>query len=361
MTWVRFALLLTCAVPLLLAQDAAPDSAGIKDTHPLKITAVVDSFYSVDLDHSGSGVNQFHNFDLNQGMQLNAAEITLERDGPRFGLRLDTGYGEMFRIMNLPDPWGGPNRYVSQAYFTYKPVRDSGLRLDVGKFYTSMGAEGPETYNNFNYSRSLLYVLGEPYYHFGFRALIAVTKSFTFGAQLVNGCNDVRDNNSGKTVVLTSSLSRKRWGWSQTYMVGPEKPGTNAGPRNSYDSVLTLTPANWAAAYVEALWARERGISVNRWSGLAAAVKFSPAKKWSFSPRLERFNDSTGFNTGTPQHLMEATATVEYQAAKVLVARWEFRRDWSDQATFDRGSVPHASKNQTTFLLGLTYIFKIER
>jgi hypothetical protein len=96
-----------------------------------------------------------------QGFELNAAEWSVERDGDRFGFRLDAGHGEMFRIMNLADGWRGPNRYISQAIFSYKPSAGL-LRLDFGKFYTSAGAEGPETYNNFNYSRSLLFTLGEP-------------------------------------------------------------------------------------------------------------------------------------------------------------------------------------------------------
>jgi hypothetical protein len=97
-----------------------------------------------------------------------------------------TGYGEMFRIMNLADAWHGPNRYISQAIFSCKPLAGS-FRLDFGKFYTSAGAEGPETYNNFNYSRSLLFTLGEPYYHFGLRVTVPLTKFFTAGVQRVNG------------------------------------------------------------------------------------------------------------------------------------------------------------------------------
>jgi hypothetical protein len=221
----------------------------------------------------------------------------------------------------------------------------------------------PETYNNFNYSRSLLFVLGEPYYHFGLRASVPVTKSFSAGVQLVNGCNNVRDNNSGKTVALTSSLTRTKWGWSETYITGPEKPETNKGFRRLYDSVLTVTPAGWLNAYLEALWGMDRRISggKDQWSGIAESAKFSLAKKWSVSERLERFNDSTGFNTGTPQHLAEATITLDYRPASFVIARSEFRRDWSDKSVFERGNAPEAVKNQTTMLVGLIFVIKGER
>jgi hypothetical protein len=128
----------------------------------------------------------------------------VERNGERFAFRLDAGYGQMFRIMNLPDPWHGLNRYISQAVFSYKPLGGA-VRLDFGKSYTNVGAEGPETYLNFNYSRSSLFALGEPYCDFGLRATVPQTNSFTAGDQLVNGWNDLRDNNSSSSSTAPAS------------------------------------------------------------------------------------------------------------------------------------------------------------
>jgi hypothetical protein len=339
------------ALPVLHAQD--PTAPASTET-PLKFTAILDAFYSQDLNHPASGLGGFRNFDWKQGLELNAAEINLERDGPEFGFRLDAGLGEMFRSMNLSDPWGGPNRYISQAFVSYKP-RKNGLRFDFGKFYTSVGAEAAETYNNFNYSRSLLFTLGEPYYHFGFRATIPLTASFSAGVQLVNGWNDVRDNNSGKSVALVSTWTHPKWGWSEVYMTGPEKSGTDPGFRRLYDSVFTVSPNRWANAYVEGLWAMDRRIGggKDQWSGVAGTAKFSLPKNWSLSQRVERFYDSTGFTTGTPQHLTEATNTLDYRPARFLVVRSEFRRDWSDQNVFEKRGSPRASKGPDNSAAGV--------
>jgi hypothetical protein len=38
------------------------------------------------------------------------------------------------------------------------------------------------------------------------------------------------------------------------------------------------------------------------------------------SRRFERFNDSTGFNTGTAQRVLEGTATLDYHPAKLVIA-----------------------------------------
>ena len=75
-----------------------------------------------------------------------------------------------------------------------------GLQLDFGKFVTPMGAEVIETKDNWNYSRSLLFALAIPYYHAGLRATYNFSDKFAASAYLVNGWNDVVDNNHGKTI-----------------------------------------------------------------------------------------------------------------------------------------------------------------
>jgi len=353
-----------CIFAIAASATFAQEDAGAdpNTSTPLRLTGVIDTFYSLDLNHPSNGLSEFRNFDWKQGLQLNAVEVSVEREGPRFGFRVDAGYGETFRIMNLTDPWGGANRYISQAYIGYKPAWN-GLRLDFGKFYTSIGAESAESYRNLSYSQSLLSVLGGPFYHFGLRATIPVTKSFTAGVQLVNGCNDVRDKNSGKTLGLTSTLTRAKWSWSEVYMTGPEKPAINTGYRHLYDSVLTVTPTSRVTGYLEFLWAMDRrlGGGSDKWGGAAGAVQFKTSERTTLSLRAERFNDSTGFNTGTPQHLEEGTVTFDYRPASFVIARAELRRDWSDRAVFDWGEQPLASKTQTTVLVALIFTWKHER
>ena len=45
----------------------------------------------------------------------------------------------------------------------------------------------------------LLFSLAIPYYHFGVRTIIPIGKVFTGGVQVVQGWNNIYDNNSGKT------------------------------------------------------------------------------------------------------------------------------------------------------------------
>ena len=116
-----------------------------------------------------------------------------------------------------------------------------GVQFDFGKFVTSAGAEVTETHLNWNYSRSLLFANG-PYYHFGVTHRRARCRSnFTAGVQLVNGWNNVEDNNAGKTVGFTTALTTSKINWANIYYVGNEKTDTvggRASPRAWYTPFL---------------------------------------------------------------------------------------------------------------------------
>ena len=45
--------------------------------------------------------------------------------------------------------------------------------------------------------------------------------------------------------------------------------------------------------------------------------------------------------------------TAEGKVARGLLARLEYREDWSDQKFFERGSTPGGYKNQATLMLGV--------
>ena len=76
----------------------------------------------------------------------------------------------------------------------------------------------------------------------------------------------------------------------------------------------------------------------------------------AFALRYENYNDRQGFITGTAQTLNSFTLTGEYKWVQGLLSRLEYRRDWSDQAYFERGSNGLA-KNQNTLTLGFVAYF----
>lgn len=186
---------------------------------------------------------------------------------------------------------------------------------------------------------------------------------FNAGAALLNGWNNIEDNNSGKTVALTGSYTNHLFTWSHNYIVGPEKNDTNKGLRHLYDTTLLLSPTPKANFYINYDYGVDKNIlhGENRWVGVAGAARFAVNGWLAFAPRLEWFNDAGGFATGTAQKIKEATLTGEVKLKKGVLTRLEYRRDWSNQPFFDHGNEAGSHRNQDTLLAGFVVYFGPKR
>ena len=103
----------------------------------------------MNLNHPASGTNWLQNFDTHDRWALDLASFSVQANGAHFGFRLDTGFGEMYKTMNLADSWAGPNRYISQAYVSYKRIQSSALEIDAGKFFTQRRRGGSRELQQF--------------------------------------------------------------------------------------------------------------------------------------------------------------------------------------------------------------------
>jgi hypothetical protein len=342
------------------AAPAAPQSL----LGPVDLSGQLDVYADFNFDHPASGNNLLRNFDIKANQfSLNMVKLTLEHTPDPIGFRLDIGAGRAFDTFHSTETAPRVFRNVEQIYVSLKPAQAKGLELDFGQFVTSAGAEVFETKDNWNYSRSLLFAWAIPYYHFGLRATMPMGKHFSGGVQLVNGWNDLEDNNAGKTVGLTGALAVGKVTWSQNYYVGPEKTGTNQGLRHLYDTTLLVNATKTTSFYVNYDYGVDKKIlgGENRWTGIAGAARFQLSRMFALAPRLEWFNDADGFTTGTVQKVKEATLTGEFKLREGVLTRLEYRRDWSNAPFFDRGSTPGAYKNQDTLLAGLVLYFSAKK
>lgn len=332
---------------------------------PIDFSGLVDVYADLNPNHPASGYNAGRNFDVKANQfSLNMAKLSLEHAPDPVGFRVDFGFGRAFDIIHASEPRDTPSimRNVEQAFVSLKPPKAKGFQVDIGKFVTSAGAEVIETMSNWNYSRSLLFAWAIPYYHFGIRTAMPIGAHFTGGFQVVNGWNNVEDNNSGKTIGLTGTLGGKKVTWSNVYYGGPENAGTSKGWRQLYDTNLLLTPSDAFNAYINYDYGENKfpGPGKTHWSGIAAAAKMTKGK-FSLIPRVEWFDDADGFSTGTAQKLKEFTLTGEMKMKEGLLTRLEYRHDWSDKAFFDRGNEPGSSKTQDTLLIGFVAFFGPKR
>jgi hypothetical protein len=340
------------------APAASPWSAGGID-----FSGYVDAYYNFNSNHPASGNNNLRYYDAKANtFTLNMLKLTAEHTADPVGFRVDLGFGRGADLFNSFEPVLN-NRTVTgniiQAYLTLKPPKAGGLQFDFGKFVTSAGAELTETHLNWNYSRGFLYANG-PFYHIGARVSKPVTSYWTTGFQLTNGWNNIEDNNSGKTVGLTSALTGKKASLFTNYYVGPEKTRSNEGYRHFIDNVLTLAPSDKANFYINYDYGVDKkgnGSEKQCFYGLGLAGHFVANSVFSVSPRWEIYNDGGGLITGAVQRLQSFTLTGEIKMAKGFLTRAEYRRDWSNGAYFDRGNENGSAKNQNTFLVGFVVYF----
>jgi hypothetical protein len=360
------------------AQAPAPAAAPAPPPPPpwsvggIDFSGLVDGYYTFNFNHPASQTNGLYNFDTaaNQ-FSLNMAKLSMSHAVDPIGFQVDFGFGHAFDMINGIDANGLGTKNIEQAYVSWKPKgKDSGFQMDFGKFVTSAGAEVIESNANWNYSRSLLFSWAIPYYHFGLR--MTETKGhFTGGFQLVNGWNNVSDNNSGKTLGFVGNITGKKISWMNNYYTGPENPNTNTGWRNLYDTTVLFTPADKFNAYVNFDYGQNKSGSGSnettaKWYGVAFAGKLQMNDKNAITPRYEWFKDKNAFETGMVctagkacDALQEFTFTYEYKWTKGLLARLEYRRDWTALAQpglFQRGSTG-ASDHQDTFALGIVAFF----
>src|SRR6266436_8821375 len=242
-------------------QEPAPASAPTWSVGPIDFSGLVDGYYSFNANHPASQFNQLYNFDVKANQfSLNMAKLSMSHTADPVGFQVDLGFGRTFDIIHAGEPSTAPSflRNVEQAYVVLKPAKWKGFEIDLGQFVTSAGAEVIETHSNWNYSRSLLFAWAIPYYHFGIRTSFPVGKYFTGGFQVVNGWNNVEDNNSGKTIGLTGALVMKKFSWFTNYYAGPENPATNSGWRNLFDTTLLLTPPGKVNAYINFDYAQNK-------------------------------------------------------------------------------------------------------
>jgi len=345
-------------------QEEEKENAGILSFfRGTEISGLVDGYFGYNFNHP-SGDAQLRNFDTKHDQfALNLLKLTLEKKpdpDSRLGYRMDLAYGPAMEIVHASEPGGqGIFRNIEQAYVSYLAPVGKGLQFDFGKFVTPFGAEVIETKDNWNYSRSLLFALAIPYYHAGLRASYTFNDKFSMNAMVVNGWNNVVDNNHGKSFHIQAVIKpNAKWTITQNYMGGPEQPNNDHDWRHLWDTTVAynVTPAVSLMANYDYGMDRVAGARVH-WTGIAGYLRYQANKWLALSPRFEWYNDADGFTTGTPQTVKEFTMTSEQKIKGALLTRFEYRHDFSDRPFFIRQPFDPLVRAQSTLTMGISYAF----
>jgi hypothetical protein len=354
------------------ATDGAdPDQPGVdKKAEPgflgffrsVEVGGLVDLYYDY---YSTKPVGDaiYRNFDAKHNQfGFSMAQVWLARaptTSQRAGFTFKMNFGPAANMINAFEPSKLQIlENIEQTYVSYLAPMGKGLQIDVGKFVTQHGAEVIESKDNWNYSRSLLFALAIPYYHMGVRATYAVNDKVTVMGNVVNGWNNVVENNGGKTVGAQIAVKPvPQVSIVQNYMAGPEQADDSNDWRQLSDTTVSYTATPKLSLMANYDYGRDRlaGLGVG-WQGIAGYARYQVNKWWAIAPRVEWFDDPQGFMTGTAQALKEGTLTFEVKPVDNLLWRIEYRRELSDTSVFQNNR-SDLRNNRNSVAFGVLYAF----
>ncbi|MEP7050694.1 MAG: outer membrane beta-barrel protein, partial [Pseudomonadota bacterium] len=342
-------------------------------------------------------------FDSANGFSLAWAGLDISHAAEPIGGALSLRFGPAARRYNSSCPGTCDAAYslenVKQAYASWRPAgAGSKLSIDFGKFDTIYGAEVAESQDNINYTRGVLYWLGQPAFHTGFRVNAELSRNLTLRALAVNGWNNTVDNNTGKTFGLQATVHAAReetHDWiaaSLGYLGGPEqndvgqitcaagsvfdassasgcsaapasgpsntsgtvdRPSNNSkGWRHFIDFVVTADPLDALHLVLNAdlgIEARRDAVlsthfSSHRWLGGMLGARYLVVPAFAVAARGELYWDKDGITTGSVNNtpiqdatISTATLTLDYLPGKNLLVRLDNRLDHATREIFPHG------------------------
>ncbi|MFN7995999.1 MAG: porin [Bryobacteraceae bacterium] len=376
-------------------QTEAAAKAGILGLPGTTLNFYLDGHYGWNFNQPVGRVNLLRANDvLANNFSLNQISLILERApdvaaGRRYGGRVDLMFGQNTETLqggaqNEPRPQ--VYRNIFQAYGTYVFPLGSGLTVDFGKFYSSLGFENNYAYDEINYSRSF-YFNFLPFYHMGVRSTYNVSDKLSVQHWLVNGANQTEDFNGYKSNALLFTLKpAKTISWNVNYYEGQESPDLlpayNPGaPTLATQPGLSITPvpgpkpngrthifdtyASWSptekitvAAEFDYVVRRAFATGPPLYaSGGAGYLQYHFTPKFSLAGRFEYLKDHGGLFSGATQDLKENTLTATYQLIDGFQVRLEGRRDFSNRRFFLTDLPGVLKKDQNTATVGLIWWF----
>jgi len=364
-TWLRRAALGMAACVLVAgtasraaAQDPAaapaapdPDKVTLNFFKGTEVGGLVDGYYqwySTKQNGLYRAFDQSHN-----AFTVSMAEVWLAKapasDSP-IGYKIRMNFGEASHVYT---PAADVDyKYIEEAYGSYLHGK---AQIDFGKFVTNAGAEVVEAKDNWNYTRSLLFQLTIPVYHAGIRMNYAATDKVSFMVGVVNGWNNVVENNTGKTFMASVTLKPSpKFTFIENYIGGPETSGTNDNARNLSDTVIQYVPGGKLSLMANLDFTSEGGQTS---SGFAGYLKYQAGPKFAIVPRYEYLSDGgAAFGSGLKQNLQDFTLTLELKGADNFMWRIEYRGDYSDQDVFKTDTGAFKSSQQS-IVFGFLYAF----
>ncbi len=344
---------------------AAPPLAAQTDSTRMRtsISGFVDVYYAYDFGrppfHDRPFVTQAVRHDE---FNLNLAHLALALDRPSVRARLAVQAGTSVQVNYAAEPRSGTIsgselvRHIQEA--TIGVRAGSGLWIDAGIYLSYIGWEGWVSSTNPTYTRSMVAEFS-PYYLSGARATWTASKHVTMQVHLMNGWQNVAENNDGKAGGFRIDVTPSdHLTLVYANFLGREQPAVGTMETRFFQQLMakgTVGPATWQAQ-IDA--GHSGGRSWFGWAG-TASWRLSPAT--ALATRIERYSDPDQVivATGTPAGFVANGASIGIDRTLPGNVLWRTEARWlraTDSLFADHGR-PAAVRSNLTLVTSLAVSF----
>ena len=401
----------------LEALEKKSDAPSMWKTLGFKASGFVDVAYTHNFNNPSTNLNQLRIFDTNASSFMpHLVQLMLERPADagggaleRAGFRARLNFGLDARVTRARtnyQPGVASDEFdFQELYAEYILPVGNGLKIQAGKINTLIGYEVINSWENPNFSRTFMFGLSQAFTTTGIRFSYTFNPMVTASLGLINGWDNVDDNNKGKSIEwLLAVTPHEKLGVSFYGSYGPEQSNTVGGlvagdasaKRLVAGSIITLKATDKDTIILEPYYGNESNANVvnagknARWNGLGSYLIHDFDDQWSVRLRGEIFEDAGGARTctgavagqvgaftgvpggwntcaattggggligagGIAQTLWGSTSTIQFKPTPSLITRTEFRYDKSNKNVFLNGN--DATNNQETLSFQVIYLF----
>ena len=336
-----------CAMVSLLGGNAAlaADADTTWKELGFKFSGAAEASYTQNFNNPNTNLNQLRIFDSQANSFVpQVAQFMVERPAvagsamDRVGFRARVNFGAQSRFSRARTNYqpGADNNEldVHELYAEYIVPIGNGLKIQAGKINTLIGLEVINSWENPNFSRSFTFGLAQAFTETGIRFTYPFTSWATAAVGLVNGWDNIEDNNRGKTVTWNLALTpHEKFGFTVYGSYGAEQSNGNAGnpagtgggnaavagcvratgcdptaKRTVVGALITIKPTDSDTLIIEPYYGNEGNASATsasqnaRWNAILAYYTHDfndQSKPHAFSMRVrgELFEDAGGVRT----------------------------------------------------------------
>ena len=321
-----------------------PDSGQVRTTPPgqapdtapkISFGAFVDGYYAYDfgrpptVDRSFAGGALFTTQPARHNeFNINLAYAEAKLDAPKYHGRLALQFGTSVQSNYIGEARvgqvSGPSvqQYLQEAFAGYKVAKN--LWIDGGIFFSNVGMEGFISRDQLTYSRALVSDYS-PYYSAGVRAIYTVSSKLTARLDVVNGWQNISENNSGKGAGLRLDYAPDANATLSYYNLFTDEAGTRLRTFNGVGAKVTRGKLTLEGQADLGTQARPVGVSgTSSWYGLLGIARVQVAPIVAVVGRVERYADGDQVILSTGSRNVEVP-TPGGAGATVAVANPAFR------------------------------------